>query len=372
MADEWIGIVQTTMPKYMRGASDLTLRRRLFLSLLKRKGRVSYNHAGDSCKWQVEFAQPEVNSVGDGGVVDFSNPDCYRQLEHDWRGYVSTASMSKKQGAMNKGTNALVNLFQTTQNRITKSMTNNFCGEMYRSGSTSGREQCIHGAETFMTAGTCAVGDKIAMPNGSYGGRDTDLGIEGGVWSATGSSFPNATLANDWPNGNGDSKYDYLSPKLVNWGSTSWGQPSPSNTWLLNCWHVISQTITWLTTTGGEGGKPDICVLGTDLFQGYKNAQRPYQRITVPHKGAMDLGFEDTLNEDGVAIQPDFDCPAQTGYMFNTGTIEVKSLFPELFWYEGPDKDPRSMWSWLWGTGFYGNVTWEPKHAAKLYPYATS
>jgi hypothetical protein len=37
---------------------------------------------------------------------------------------------------------------------------------------------------------------------------------------------------------------------------------------------------------------------------------------------------------------------------------------------EGPDKDPRSLWSYLWGVGFYGNVKYQPKHVAKLFNYA--
>ena len=46
--------------------------------------------------------------------------------------------------------------------------------------------------------------------------------------------------------------------------------------------------------------------------------------------------------------------------------MTISSLMPELFWMEGPDKDPRTLWSWLWGVGFYGNVTYEPKNVAKL------
>lgn len=73
------------------------------------------------------------------------------------------------------------------------------------------------------------------------------------------------------------------------------------------------------------------------------------------------------MNQDGVAIQADFDCPAATGYMLNLDTVSIKSIMPELFWMEGPDKDPRTLWSWLWGVGFYGNATFQPKHIAKLY-----
>ena len=372
MADEWIGIIETTRHKYMKGASDLTIRRRLLLAMLKRRGRIFYNASGDECRWQVEFSQPPVSSYNDSGVIDFSNHDAYRQLGVDWRGYIATDSMSMKQQRMNRGDEALVKVFQNKQNNLSKSLDNNFAGEMYRDGSAVGRENAIHGAETFMgDDGATVVGDRVARPDTTYGetALSTAPGAYGGTWSSDGTA-PNATIGTDWPDGQGDSEYDFLMPKLINWGSTAWG--TSSALWEDNCWRVISQTITWLTTTGGDDGMPTLIPLASNLFQGYKNAQETKTRINIPHKESQDLGFGMVLNQDGVGIYPDYDCPIDTGYAFNLSTIAIYSLFPELFWMEGPDRDPRTGWSYLWGTGFYGNATYQPKHAAKLYPYATS
>jgi hypothetical protein len=311
-----------------------------------------------------------VSSYADGGQIDFSNHDAFRQLTVDWRGYVATDTLTKKQNAMNSGQEALINLFQTKTNRLMKSISNNFCGELYKDGSSTGRENCIHGLETFLTCASSvyAAANKVSKPDDSYGGLATDLGDGGGSWSDNLGTNPNATVNTDWPDGNGDSEYDYLSPKVIAWNSTSWG--TGSQLWEDNCWRVISQAITWLTSTGGEEGMPDICVLSPDLFQGYKNHEETIRRISVPHKAANDLGFGNVLNQDGVAIQSDFDCPAATGYMLNLDTVSIKSIMPELFWMEGPDKDPRTLWSWLWGVGFYGNATFSPKSIAKLYTTA--
>jgi len=301
--------------------------------------------------------------------VDFSNHDAFRQLTTGWRGYIATDTLTKKQNAMNKGDEALINLFQTKQNRLMKSISDNFCAELYKDGSAAGRENCVEGLETFMTATTPAAADRIATPNDSYAGLTTNLANQGGAWSSGLTTFPNSTLATDWPDGQGDSEYDYLAPKLVNWSSSNWG--TGSTLWEDNCWRVISQAITWLTTTGGDDGMPDICVLAPNLFQGYKNHEEAIRRISIPHKVASDLGFAgNVLNQDGCAIQSDFDCPVNTGYMLNTSHITISSMMPELFWMEGPDKDPRSAWSWLWGTGFYGNVKYQPKYTAKLKNYA--
>jgi len=374
MSDEWIGIVHSTRPKFMKGASDLTIRSRYFLAKLKQKGRIEYNNSGDECKWQVEYSQPPVEAYADGGVIDFANHDAFKQLSIDWRGYVATDTLSKKQRGMNAGQEQLINLFQTKSNRLVKAIRDNFCGELIRTdGHATGNESKVHGAETVFGSGTTVVADVLAEPSDTYGltSMSTAPGTYGGSWSENLTTSPNANLDTDWPNGQGDSEYDFLSPKLINWSSTSWS--TSTNTWEANCWRAIGQAITWLTTTGGPDGMPDICLLAPNLFQGYKNHEETIRRITIPHKTASDLGFEgNVLNQDGCAIMSDYDVAANTGYMFNTSTITIRSLFPELFWMEGPDKDPRSAWSWLWGVGFFGNVCWQPKHMAKLYNYADS
>lgn len=363
MSDEFIGVIHATRPRYMKGASDMTLRRRLFLAKLKSKGRVTYNWSGDECKWQLEFSQPPVNLHGDGAMLDFGNHDAFRQLTRGWGGYSASDSITMKQREMNKGAEALINLYQTKQNRLMKALQNSFCGELYKDSAS--RDNAVDGVETFCGAATVAATDIVAGNDDSYAGIDTDQANQGGVWSANLTTFPNATLATDWPDGQGDSEYDFLSAKLVNWSSSNWG--TGLTTWEANCWRAIGQTITWLTTTGGEDGMPDVCVLPTNLFNGYKNHEEAIRRITVPHKGSDDLGFKgNVLNQDGCGITSDFDCPANTGYMFNTSTIEIRSLMPELFWMKGPDEEPRSGYSILWACGFYGQVAWQPKYVAKL------
>lgn len=369
-ADEWIGLVSATRPKYMKGASDMTLRKRLLLAMLKKRGRIGYNASGTELVWQLEFSQPPISQNGDGAVIDFSNHRAYRQVSVDWRGYVGTDTLTQKQNLMNRGEEQLVNLFQSKSNNLRKSIGDTFAGEIYKDGEATGRENSIHGLETFMGSGTCAATDRIAQPSDTYGlGQlSTQLGAYGGSWTSALTTKPNATIATDWPDGSGSVEYDFNSPKLVNWSSSAWG--TSSTTWEANAWRVVSQTITWLTTTGGEDGMPSLGAMSPDLFQGYKNAQEVKTRITVPHKESQDLGFGQTLNQDGVALYPDFDCPVGTGYFINVSQMMIHSLTPELFWMEGPDKDPRSNWSYLWGIGFWGNAEFKPKHFAKIAAYA--
>lgn len=364
-ADLSIQIDDTTKIGYTKGASNLTLRSRLKLALLRRKGRVTYNWEGKNCTWQFKFSQPPIRmlpGIG-GGVIDFANHDAYRQNEIDWRGYFGTDSISMLQKQVNRGAAALVNLFQTKQNDLMSSIRDNFCAELYKDGQAAGRLMAIHGLATFTGQGTVTAADKIAAPDGTYGKFATDIGTFNGSWTANLGTFNNASLATDWPDGSGTAEYDVTSPKLVNWSSTGWG--TGSTLWEDNCWRVLSQTILWLTTTGGNDGMPDICTMPSHLLQGIKNHEEAIRRVLIPSPAALELGFKGTLNMDGVELAPDFDCPVNTFYMENLSQTEIRSLFPELFWIKGPDTDARTMWSTVWGTGFYGNVVHQPKHTAE-------
>lgn len=367
----WIGIVHSTMPKYLKKLVDTTMRDRLLLAMVQSRGRVKLNCSGDYLQWPVFYSLPEMETYNDGGIVNFGNHNPNLSLAVNWRGYIVQDSISQMQNAMNSGDTAIVNLFQQKQNNIKQSIREKFCAELYGDGDASDAGMRIHGLESFLSYDDSLTdaGDTIAYPNDTFGltSESTTPQDHGGYWSAGGTS-PNHTLASDWPDGQGTSEYDCLSPKLVNWSSNAWG--TSSTAWEANAWRVTDAMIDWLSYTGGKEAKPDVIVYSNDMFRGYKNAQESKTRINIPHKESQDLGFSDTLNHNGVAIDKDFDCPMNTGYAINVDKMELCSLFPQLFWYEGPDKDPHSAWSYLFATGFYGNCTWQPKFFGKTFNFS--
>ena len=368
--DEWVGIVQTTIPKFMKGASNLTKRKRLFLAMLNKKGRYEYNQSGTECRWQVKFRQPQMQSYNGSGAIDFTNTDAYRQLVMQWRGYYLQDSINYKQQLMNSRTQALVNLAGEKISNLTESARDNLNGELFKSGETSGRQDCLHGLETFLTAGTTVVADVAGKPAGTYGGYSCAVGAEGGAWSALMSTKPNASIGYDWPLGQGDSDYDWNSPKLCNWSSSGFG--TSSNAWSANCWRALMRLQSWLNLTGGPDGECDLCPMGSNLWEGFVEFLETKQRELVPHKEATDLGFGNTLNMNGMAIYPEFDCPSDTFYELNCSKITISCMTPELLWMKGPTEDIRSGGSKLFLVGMFGNVKYVPKFVGKGYPYAAS
>ncbi len=384
MSDTWVGVVNSVRPKYVRGFADMTIRKRLRLAMLKRRGRMEMNQSGDKCIWRLKYSKPNSQGYADGSSLDFSNHQPYRELSINWRGLINTDSFSLMQHAMNTGNNQMINLFQDKANNVMSGLDEDFHGELFKDGEAATRLTHPHGNETFLADdGATGAADKVARPSDTYGlgSLSTIPGNDGGSWSSDLATSPNATLATDWPDGKGSREYDYNSPTLLNATSNNWG--TGATTWEANCWRVISQGLTWMTVNSGKDGAPDLVSLSKDYFQDYKEHHEAIRRITIPHREAADLGFsKNTLNQDGVAIHCEFDIPAATGYIENLDHVTVSSLFPEMYWLvHGYDKvggavdaflqamDIRTL-SMLIVGGFFGNVKYKPKYVGKISPYA--
>jgi hypothetical protein len=364
---EWQGIVTATAQKYLQGAADETIRKRLLLSLLKSRGRIKFNEKGTQCAWDVQFSEQPIEAYGDMGQLVFDRHDLLRQLSINWRGYKATDMMSEKERLMNDGDVAIVNRYSQIVPTLMQAMNNKFSAELFVDGYAAGNGDRLHGLESFTGTGTTVAADRIAKPGDNYGGLSTAVQDHGGTWSASLATPPNASIASDWPDGNGDPEYDFLSPKLINWSSTNWGTGSTS--WEDNCERCIRQAIIWTTTVGGKDGQPTMFLMGRDMYYPYLNKQEAKQRIIVPHREAEDLGFPGVMNQQGVMLDHDFDVPVNTAYGLNVNQMELASLDSVLFSSRGPEYDIKTD-AYLFMVGFFGNARYRPKHFSKIKNFA--
>ena len=53
MAVEWSRIVNTTIHEFIREVEPNILRNRKLLAMMKARGRITFNHAGDLMDWKV-------------------------------------------------------------------------------------------------------------------------------------------------------------------------------------------------------------------------------------------------------------------------------------------------------------------------------
>ncbi|MAK32188.1 hypothetical protein [Acinetobacter sp.] len=361
---EFAAVLKEAAPAYLKGRADNTIRNRLLLTLLAKNGRIKYNASSHKLYWDVKAGQRVIEAYGDDGVINFQRSDLHEQLNIDWRGYKMSDRMTEKQRLMLGDLTAIIDRYSGVAEDMMDDLQDGFCGELFVDGYATGNENRLHGLDSFLGYSTAAAADRVAQPNDTYGGHSTAVATRGGTWSTTSAiTAPNATIATDWPDGNGSADYDWNSPKLVNFASSNWG--TGSTTWADNCERVLAQTTIWTTLTGGKKGRPTIYLLSGDLFYDYQNKMRAKYRIQVPHSEANDLGFSDTLNQDGVMIQADFDVPAGVGYGLNINQMCLESLDNVLFSSRGPEYDINTD-GYLWLIGFFGNARYNPKHFSKL------
>lgn len=372
MSDEWIGIVKAAAPKYLKKVADLTMRMRLWLKMLERRGLVTLNYTGShESIFTLDYKEPPIESYGDAGTINYQRRDYLKQGTIDWRGYIGTDLMTLKEKEMLKGgDHVIVNRYARIFPKLDKGLRNTLGTEIYIDGNAPGNENRYCGLDTFTGAGACAVTDLVAQPNSSYFGISTEL-HQSGRWSQGlgDGNYPNATIGYDWPEGEGSSDFDYNSPKLVNWSSNAWG--TGSTAWEDNCERVLRRTIQWLTMTSGSEMPALMCMMAGHMLSGVKNHFEARHRILAPHKEAEELGFSDVLNFEGCGLKAEFGCPANTGYVMDISQMELAILCDELIKHKGPDWDTTSA-SWRFLVYTFGNFIFKPKFTAKLFNYASA
>jgi hypothetical protein len=373
-ADEWSEVVATATADYLKGATNLTLRERIVFAMLQRRNRVKFRQSGTELRWQAKYGLPEV-SVYTGGAIDYQPSEKHKQVWVDWRGYLVPDTMDEKEFLMNRGNSTqLINRYKSMMPDMEASLMDKFDQELFVNGATS--TDRFGGLETFCAyGGTPNVADKLVQPDATYAGYSTTPGAIAGNWTSGLSTSPSSEAAVDWPSGHGDSQFDWWSPRLMNYGSTSWG--TAATTWLANCERCIRQAVMWTRLTGGRAGKLDLILLAEDLLVDYGNKQAGKQQINVtPNREMVELGFEG-YTQEGVAIATEFGMEPDSsygsiGYGLNLDRMSFHSMYDQLFGSHGPDFDNRT-YSYLWSLATFGNWRFDsPKYFCKFASYATA
>lgn len=372
----WEGKVATMMDKYIKGQEDLTVRENICLAFLKSLGRIVTNCNAEHAYFSVKKARPPVEAYAEAGVISFAPRALWDQAKLGWRGYIATDQINYHETLENKGDVTIIKRSGVIMENLTEAVTDNFATDLYVDGNASGNTMKIHGFESFCGADTtydstgADVADLVAKPSDTYFDISTALGVDGS-WTTGLATKPNANVATDWPEGSGDSEYDYWSPKLVNWGSTSWGNSGA--TWALNCVDSLRRTAQWLRlTNGAQAGSNLICIMAGHMMSDFKGVQDSLKQIALPHQKATDLGFPEVLNFEGLGLHTEFAVPVNTAYVWNFSKAELCSLAPKLLFRFGPTWVLEKL-AYLYLVGFYGNLRVKsPKYFAKLYPYAVA
>jgi hypothetical protein len=357
---EWSRVVNTTIAKYVREVEVNVVRNRKLTALMESKGRIKFNVSGNQLDWKVQYKRAPMQGHADADTLTFSRRDRWKSAQLEWRGYAATDAMTKKERLMNKSVEAIVKIYDGIARNLMDDMEEQFCDELYIDGNASNNSKRIHGIESFLgDNGSTAAGDKRAAPSDSFAGLNTDLGNYGGTWTGT------------WPDGTGDTHYDFWSPLLVNYTSTGFG--GTTATWKDQAIKALRYGIIKSQKNKSKRGMLDMILLTSELYRQALDLIGDKERIVV-ERNAKDsalikLGFSDVFNLDGVDITWEYGVPDNLGYGFNVDEMELQSLQPQLFVIEGPDFDLASQ-SYRFSIDFYGNLKANPRHFVKFKNYA--
>lgn len=370
-SQEWSRVVNTTLRKYNKEAEPTLVRNLPLTAVLENEGRIEKNATGDGYDWAFEIARAVVAGNSGNTALTFDAVDRYARAFLDYRGYVATDSMKKREFLKNRSPEALIRYYDKMAPKLYEDLERTIATEQYVDGNASGNSERIHGLESmFGTTGQTIdpssgavesydAADPFIAPDDNYAGADTDLGAYGGDWSD-----------GVWPisggAAGGSDTYDCFSPILINVQSTYFA--GATNTWAANCVEAIRLGITAVSKDASTKGIADMGLLDRNWFRQLKTKLSSIERIDIsdPNNKMRQLGFRDTIEIDGVVFMGVFGVPANTGYILNSNHIRLVSMQKRLFETEGPVWDMQTR-SYRVAVDFLGNMIFDsPKFFCKL------
>jgi hypothetical protein len=355
---EFNRVLQTTIRKYVKGAEDNTVRSRKLPSLLKSKGRMTFNHSGTMLDWGVKYKQRQIDGYADGDTLAFARSDNHKRAQVPWRGYTMTDMVTKKERLMNRGREQLIRIFEDMTSEMMKDFGDAFHSQFYVDGNAAGNNKRLMGFDTFAGFSGTVAASLVANPSDTYANLSTALGNYGGSWTGA------------WPTGVGPSEYDFWSPVLVDYTNSGW--TASTKTWPNTCVEAMRYGILRAKRNDTLQGMLDTIFLGGEQYRQWLDLLDDKERVNVntgKTKGLMALGWGDVQPFEGAEVTWEFGVPTdaagiEQGYGFNIDEMELCSLQASLFEPEGPFYDEASL-SHRFAIHMFGNMKFNPRYFAK-------
>lgn len=343
---EWARLAATTITDYAKGYEDELVAKRVLLAAIKKSGKIKYNCGGAGSdgmfSWRVPYRQvPMLTDDGETPITP-TRKDRFKKPQLDYVFYRADDMMTWREKSLNKGPAALINYYEEMAPMLMKDITDRFSEELYIDSSAAGNSGRLSGIETMMAytntlnvtsgadRGSANAADVVAYPNDTYAGLSTVLGNYAGSWiSQTG-------IGSTWPAGRGDLAYDFWSPIIVNYTSTT--LEATTHTWAGGqALYAVRYLITHMNKYISERGSLKTILMDRDLFRQYLHQLDGKERIVVNSGSSLrELGFNDSVQQDGVDLTWEFGIPAGVGYGSNISHVTLRSLNDRLFLTEGP------------------------------------
>ena len=220
--------------------TDLTIRKRHLLSFMSNRGRITGPSGGRFVEWPLFVQAKKPRGFGRNTPPNYETADNLRMPQLNWSSYFYGEQIHVLDIEENKGKEQFIDLVSNAYDSVEKSFSQEWADYLFQDGSTATEENPMYGLKSafkYYTATTATSGaprqgyeGKVRLPNGTYAGYDTTLGANGGNWAGdnglTTYNPTGTTYFHWWPEGNGDGKFDFWSPLIVNTTSQGWGSTS--------------------------------------------------------------------------------------------------------------------------------------------------
>jgi hypothetical protein len=327
----------TTLADHIRELEDATTRNFPTLAQLEASGRISYNHGGRGVDWPVQYRKHNVEGNTGETQRNFARRNLYKTAVLEYRGYQATDAMYHKELKENNGPEGIVKVYNGFVDRITTSIRQALGKEIYTDGGASGNEKYWHGLESmFATNGTVTIttgaqrstntADAVGYPNDTYAGISTVLGGVSGDWE-TGIV---------WPDGDGDTDFDFWSPLFVHTAYTGFA----------NFLEALRYGIITVQRNGMLEDQISTGVLSRTAYRTAVNllvAKEEIQIAAGDGYSLRSLGFRNTFTLDGVEFTFDPSLSGTVGYGWSYANCELRCMDEQLLRPEGPEYDMQTQ-----------------------------
>ena len=343
---DWARAANTTLAKYIREVENDVLRNYQMGALLEANGRLSYNNTGRGLVWPTLYRLHRLEGNTGETVRQFNRNNLWKQANLEFRGYQDTDAITYKELKENDGPEGLIKIWDGFTDRLTMSMRQGLAAEYYIDGTASGNETAWHGLESMFgtvvntlnvstgVSQTKAAADLVAVAPNTYAGIACAQGTYGGDQES----------GVVWPLGLASPEYDFWTPLIVNYTSTSFG--GSADTWAAQGVEALRYGIIHSQRNTNANGQITNIFLTRELYRLFLAQIDAYQKINIERNqpnGLVSMGFKNTVVFDNVEVSWEAAIPESIGYGVNIQNMELLSMDDSLFRTEGPEYDMRQQ-----------------------------
>lgn len=366
--DAILSVVRSKVPIWHKDAVDCTLRNRTVFPLMRKWGNLMLGVEISWARiWNIKSKLPETEEWLDNPDQDFPSGPEQEQYQLTPGAYIAKDSLSEQQYEAVLGSKSQIyNLYTEKAVDCQTSMANKLNYAAIK-GDGTGRQ--MSGFDTFLTTGTTAAAtDIVAKPDDSYAGQDTDVGAEG-TWSTNLTTSPNASIATDWPEGQGSPEYDAKSPlQLVRNGPWTNG-----NTWPNNSTQIFRYACSVQRHRGAKVADPSApltFLCGERMEREWREFAEARNYRLEPVKEAINIGMPQTVYFENSWVTSDYDVLPNEAYIVQPDMIEFYTgpSYKQIWKMDGP-YEFKPEFRHLYSCRTIGNFRFQVKFLGNIKDY---